>query len=227
MRPPHAGSRLVRRRRRRDMRALLQLTARILPHAMGHHPHGRARLLADLLPAARHRLRRHHPRRAQARTVLALCDSRDDRLGHRRHGHVLDRPQGRRTRVDAADEAGAARTRASPRIPSCRRQRRRAGDHSAPFSIHRVRPGQRRVRRSPLDVLHHARGSARRALPRRGRTGGPLRPPHPDLDAVDGLRGHRRDADRPRDRRDRDLRAIAVVRSTRRPKRQGAATFRS
>ena len=45
---------------------------------------------------------------------------------HRRHGHVLDRPQGRRARADPADEAVAARTRQAPRIPSRRLRRRGA-----------------------------------------------------------------------------------------------------
>src|SRR5687768_9070140 len=82
MLPPPAGSRLVRPGRTSGDARVLLFTARILPHPMGPDPHGRAGLVADLLPAARHRLRRHHPRRTQAGAVLALRHSRDDRLGH-------------------------------------------------------------------------------------------------------------------------------------------------
>ena len=135
---------------------------------MGHHPHGRARLVADLLPAARHRLRRHHPGRAQARAVLALRASRDDRLGHRRHGHVLDRPQGRRTRADAADEAVAARTRAAPRVaitPASASPRWRS--FRRPFRSPRSSWPAARSAVNPWTFFTTLAGVRARALPRR------------------------------------------------------------
>src|SRR5688500_13386827 len=51
---------------------VLLLVARILPHPLGHRPHGRPRRVPDLLPAARYRLRGDCPVGAQARVVLAV-----------------------------------------------------------------------------------------------------------------------------------------------------------
>ena len=227
MRPPHAGSRLVRRRRRRDMRAFFYslLGYFLTPWGiilMGALDSSLIFFLplgidfAVIILAAR-----------KPRTVLALCDSRDGRLGHRRHGHVLDRPQGRRTRADAADEAVAARTRAVTAYP--------------------IMPASASPRwRSFRPLFHSPRSSwpAARSAVTPGRSSPRSREcapcafsPRQDWPAIYGRRiltwmqstvfevivgtlivlaivGT-------------VISGIAVVRSTRRPKRQGAATFRS
>ena len=84
----------------------------------------RARLVLDLLPAARHRLRRHHSFGADARTVLAACAHGDSRVGNRSRRDVLDRPEAGRAWIDASHQPVAAAASPGPCDNECRGQRR-------------------------------------------------------------------------------------------------------
>src|SRR5262245_29821387 len=86
-----------------DARIVL-FVLRLFPDAGRARGDGGARFVADLLPPARNRLRRHSPGGANARPVLALCDPRDGRVAHRGGGHILDWTRAGRTRAFQARE---------------------------------------------------------------------------------------------------------------------------